>query len=195
MPQINKNSLRTETLNKLKNLSYNDRREIEARLYKYLFKSSLWNEANTIGITCSTNIEWNTEPIMERAWEENKIVAVPKTISREARLDFYRINNFSELISGYQQILEPKAIPEHKIKNDSIDLLIVPGVVFDERGYRIGFGGGYYDRFLVGFPNATISLLSTIQLVTKLPIEKHDIHVQYLLTEKGFREVIANSEV
>lgn len=182
-------------LNNLASLPTVKKKTIELQLTKHLFTSNIWKKATVIGITCSTELEWDTKQIIEQAWEEGKVVAVPKTIPTDSQMEFYKINDFSQLTIGYQGILEPSPNINKLIEKKSIELLIVPGVVFDEYGYRIGFGGGYYDRFLADFSNTTVSLLSTLQLVTKLPIEKHDIHVQYLITEKGCHKVKAKSEV
>lgn len=191
----NKQILRKQTLTHLKSISSEEKQAIESKLMIHLCDSPLWKDAETIGITCATDIEWDTIPIIKCAWKEGKRVSVPKTIPKHARMEFYRIDHLSHLEIGFQNILEPIEEQERLIDKSSIDLLIVPGVVFDEYGYRIGFGGGYYDRFLTNFQGQTISLLSTLQLVAKLPIEKHDLHVQYLITEKGICKVKDKSEV
>lgn len=189
LQQNEKKLLREAVLHKIKNLTLEEKKAIENQLYHHLFNCFLWKEANVIGITSSTSIEWNTEPIIERAWKENKIVALPKTIPQEAKLDYYQIKSFSDLKVGYGKILEPVASNHNYIPKEEIELLVVPGIVFDSYGYRIGFGGGYYDRFLVNFPNSTLSLVSRLQLFEKLPVEEHDIHVQFLITEDGLRRV------
>lgn len=189
LKQSVKQTLRKQIIHKIKNLTNSQKKAIELKMYKHLFNSFLWNDAKVIGITSSTSIEWNTAPIIERAWEEMKIVSVPKTISEKKTLKFYRINSFKELKKGYGNILEPYDNKSNYIEKNNIDLLIVPGVVFDQFGYRIGYGGGYYDRFLVDFPNYTVSLVSRLQLVDSLPVEAHDIPVQHLITEEGLRKV------
>src|SRR5690625_627310 len=191
MQAFNKKAIREHILNQLAALSNEEKKSIELQQRKHLFTNSIWENARVIGITCSTSIEWDTKLIIKQAWEEKKTVALPKTIYEQSRMDFYKIDDFTELTVGYQGILEPSSNIDKLIEKQSIDLLIVPGVVFDQYGYRIGFGGGYYDRFLADFPNTTLSLLSTLQLVKTLPIEKHDIHVQYLITENGFEKVLA----
>ncbi|HLR71493.1 MAG TPA: 5-formyltetrahydrofolate cyclo-ligase [Pseudogracilibacillus sp.] len=184
-----KGFLRKITLEKLADLTHDDKKVIETQLKEHLLKSACWKNAKTIGITCATELEWNTIPIIQHAWKEGKTVAVPKTNSSQSTMEFYQIDYLSQLRKGYGDILEPITDNKQLIKKQEIDLLIVPGVIFDEYGYRIGFGGGYYDRYLVDFKHETVSLLSTFQLVRSLPIEKHDIHVQYLITENGLRKV------
>lgn len=182
-------------LTKLTSLPEVRKKQIEKKLSRNLFNSKLWKKANVIGLTCSTEIEWNTMPIIQKAWSEGKGVAVPKTDSTKSTMKFYLIKNEGQLKVGYGNILEPIIELSRFIDKFEIDLLIVPGIVFDKYGYRIGFGGGYYDRFLTNFTNETVSLLSSKQLVDKLPIEKHDINVQYLITETGLYKVKSKSEV
>ena len=83
-------------------------------------------------------------------------------------------------------ISEPDTQKAKEIDKNQIDLLLVPGLIFTRDGYRIGFGGGYYDRFLTDFVQPTVSLASTKQLVDDFPVEPFDIPVNYLLTEEGF---------
>jgi|SRR5690625_3513363 len=178
-----KNAIREQTLKMLRQLSKQERMDIEAKLTRQLFQSELWINAKVLGITFSTDIEWDTEPIIKRAWQEQKIVAIPKTNPRHATMDFYEIFSHSTLHKGFGGILEPEANEKFKVTKNKIDLLVVPGVVFNQCGYRIGFGGGYYDRFLVDFKGTTVSLVSAIQLVNSIPIEEHDINVQFIITE------------
>jgi 5-formyltetrahydrofolate cyclo-ligase len=75
-----------------------------------------------------------------------------------------------------------------------LDLLIVPGVVFDERGFRIGYGGGYYDRFLTHYKGTAISLLLENQLIHEMPVEAHDQRVDWLITEQRFFKAREDAE-
>lgn len=180
-----KRKLRESVLATLTRLSTNQKREIERELENQLYNSEIWQKAKVIGITSATSIEWNTEPMIKRAWEQNKTIAIPKTIPARSEMNFFKITSFNELKVGYANILEPNVSENRLIDKNDIDLIIVPGIVFDKKGYRIGFGGGYYDRFLVDFLNHTASIVSERQLVDTLPTEKHDIPVQFLITENG----------
>src|SRR5699024_4036222 len=94
----------------------------------------------------------------------------------------------------YANILEPKETGFKTSMNCSIDLLIVPGIMFDLKGYRLGFGGGFYDRYLAN-PNhrcTFASLASQFQIVDKLPIDNYDIQVDYIITEDNCLEVKDN---
>lgn len=178
-----KTTLRNEAIKKLKNLPAEERKRIEVKLKEQLLSSSLWSGAETIGITMAQGFEWSTKPIIEAAWEQNKTLCVPKCYPKENRLDFFELKSFDQLEVVYYNLLEPKPEMTKGIKKKSIDLLVVPGVVFDRNGYRIGFGGGYYDRFLKDYPNTSVSLCSSFQLVDHVPTEDFDIAVNYLITE------------
>ncbi|WP_087971682.1 5-formyltetrahydrofolate cyclo-ligase [Oceanobacillus rekensis] len=180
---IEKAKLRKSAIENLKNLPEVDRKRIEEKLRAQLLSSSLWSGAETIGITMAQEFEWSTKPIIQAAWEQNKKICVPKCYPKEKKLTFFELKSFDQLEVVYYNLLEPKPEMDKEINKNSMDLLIVPGVVFDRNGYRIGFGGGYYDRFLKGYPNISISLCSKLQLENHVPAEDFDIAVNYLITE------------
>lgn len=169
----------------LENMVDAQRSKIEQQLVKHLLKSEVWNRAATIGITISRGTEWNTGAIIEKGWQAGKQVCVPKCFPAEKQLQFYKINDDSQLETGFYDLTEPDPEQTEKVNKSEIDLLIVPGFIFDPNGYRIGFGGGYYDRFLSDFPNQTISLAASQQVKTTIPVNEHDIPVQQMITENG----------
>src|SRR5699024_7379810 len=120
-----------------------DRRKAEKSMLHHLTDSTLWNKAGTIGITISRGMEWNTRPIIERAWASGKTVCVPKCNAVEKKLDFYTFHSDDELEVVYYNLQEPKPAASKHVEKSFLDILIVPGLVFDQQGYRIGFGGGY----------------------------------------------------
>lgn len=160
-----------------------EKQEIETALHTRLFASECWEQAKIIGLTFSTALEWDTTAIIQKAWEEGKRTALPKCDPTQHRMDFYMVEDDKQLETGYANIVEPDPTRASYAEKDMLDLLIVPGVAFDFRGYRIGFGGGYYDRFLKEYHGTSLSLLSDIQLIQELPVEDFDIPVQYMLTE------------
>jgi len=183
---MEKSELRKQILEKLKSMNSLKKNKIEQDLYTSIFRAPLWKEANVIGITCSQSFEWNTFPIIEQAWLEKKIVAVPKSFPEKYQMKFFIIHNKNELIKGYANILEPDVRKTKMINHQTIDLLFVPGLLFDNDGYRIGFGGGYYDRFLQQFSNPTISLVSEFQMVDRVPRHSFDIPVDFLVNKEGW---------
>lgn len=185
---LDKNKRRHSVILQLNEQSKEDRKKIEQHLINQLLQSKLWHKAKTVGITISQAIEWNTRPIIQEAWNQGKIVCVPKSYPTDRKLIFYKIDSFEQLETAAYGLLEPIVEKTKQLKKERIDLLIVPGMVFDKYGYRIGFGGGYYDRFLTDFPNETCSLLCKKQLIDRLPSESHDIPINYLITEIGVQK-------
>lgn len=169
----------------MERLSIDTRSTIETKIRENLFSSSTWKKAKTIGVTVSRGAEWDTSKIMEEGWQLGKKICVPKCYPKEKKLVFYEIDNFEQLEISFYNLKEPIVEKTKVVEKEEIDLLIVPGVVFNENGYRIGFGGGYYDRYLVDFPNDTVSLAWSGQVVESLPVEEHDIAVGKIITEKG----------
>lgn len=180
-----KETLRKLMLGNLTKLSDDERQNISEKLQDELFKSTMWKNAETIGIYLSFETEWDTRNIVEEAFQSGKKVAIPKTIPATKGMEFYQINNFSEVKKGHFDIEEPIIEDTIYTKKNEIDLLIVPGLAFSKEGYRVGFGGGYYDRFLTDFIHPTLSLVWSKQLVENLPTNQYDLPVQYIMTENG----------
>lgn len=180
-----KKTLRESMIKELGELKEDERQSVSKQLHDVLFQSKLWKEAETIGLYISFGIELETKSIIEEAFALGKNIVIPKTIPETKQMNFYQITDWSQVQKGHFGILEPIVEQVTYIEKDNIDLLIVPGLVFSKDGYRIGFGGGYYDRFLVNFIHPTVSLVSKRQLRDAIPINKYDIPVNYLITEDG----------
>ena len=141
-------------------------------------------EGGTIAVTISGFPEVETRHIIEAFWKMGKTVAVPKCEPETRTMTFYTITDFSQLEKVYMGIEEPIADRAEYVAKERIDVMIVPGVVFNEAGYRIGFGGGYYDRYLPGFRGETVSLAFEEQVVASIPAAAHDIPVDIILTDQ-----------
>ncbi|WP_161878540.1 5-formyltetrahydrofolate cyclo-ligase [Alkalibacterium sp. MB6] len=192
---MGKKELRKGMLISLEEVDGMERRRIEKAMHTQLFDSPMWKEAKRIGVTVSGEKEWDTHSIIKRAWKEDKQVFVPKSIHSSRELHFYHLTSFDQLETGYFNLQEPLTDQTERVNAEEIDLLIVPGLLFTLSGYRIGFGGGFFDRFLVDFPNTTLSLVHTNQLVESFPIEAHDVPVDYIVTENEWLETGLNKEM
>lgn len=178
-----KTILRKEMKNKLAGLGHLYD-EWSKNISGNLFSHSDWQCASTVALTISRRPEVDTYPIIERAWQEGKKVAVPKCLPKEKQLDFRLLDNFNQLEVVYYGLKEPKQDETETVSPAAIDLVIVPGLIYEPRGYRIGFGGGYYDRFLESYNGKTIALAFSLQVADKLPVEPFDIPVQSIITEE-----------
>ncbi|MER2046937.1 MAG: 5-formyltetrahydrofolate cyclo-ligase [Solibacillus sp.] len=182
---MEKRDYRIKVQEKLSEMNDQAYRERSLEIAQQLVQEPSIQKANIIAITLSNQPEVDTTFIIEELWKLNKYIAVPKCNPKDRSMQFYKINSFDETERAYKNILEP--IPERTelVEKEQIDVMIVPGVVFDRHGYRIGFGGGYYDRYLVGFKGMRISLAFEEQLLNEIPRESHDLPVHILLTDKN----------
>ncbi|WP_050615774.1 5-formyltetrahydrofolate cyclo-ligase [Bacillus testis] len=179
---MDKKSIRQEAIKKLNEIQHHIRQEQSKQIAQQLYGTNIWKEAKTIGITVSTKIEIDTTALIEQAWKEGKKVAVPKCNPVDHTMTFRFLTNFKELETVYQGLLEPIKEQTLEATPSELDLIVVPGVAFAKNGYRIGYGGGYYDRFLEGYNGKTVALATPLQIYASLPNEPYDIPVQMLVT-------------
>jgi 5-formyltetrahydrofolate cyclo-ligase len=172
-----KEKLRHQTLQLLKNFTGDIRAQAEKNLYPKLTASSNWRQANCIALTVSLPFEINTKPLIQQAWQEQKQVVVPIT-KNDSQMNFFRITpRTSWKISSFGG-KEP--INTKLITKEEIDLILVPGIVYNKSGYRIGFGKGFYDRYLADFPGYTASLAFAWQINNTWQPANFDQKVQKL---------------
>ncbi|UJF28311.1 5-formyltetrahydrofolate cyclo-ligase [Planococcus sp. 107-1] len=187
---MDKSTSRKEMLAKLKAMPEEVHREKTEKIIQRLAEDPIFVNATTIGMTISAFPEVDTSQLIHYCWSIGKKVAVPKCIPSTRGMDFYILTDYSELENVYMKLLEPRIDKNRYVSPNEIDLMIVPGVVFSKSGYRIGFGGGYYDRYLSAYNGDTVSLVFEIQMVESMPVENHDIPVQQLITENEWIETM-----
>ncbi|OIJ22181.1 5-formyltetrahydrofolate cyclo-ligase [Anaerobacillus alkalidiazotrophicus] len=178
---MKKTYLRNKVKKCLQEMSNADYVELSSTIKKRFITSEEWKSSKTIGITISTQREVDTKSIIEEGWRQNKRIVVPKCFPKEKELKFYEINSFTDLEESFYALKEPITTKTTFVAKENIDLLVVPGVVFDTRGYRIGYGGGYYDRYLINYKNKKISLAFHFQIINEVPNEHHDIAVDKII--------------
>ena len=151
------------------------------KLGEMLFASEAYRSAKTSYGYLPYNQEVRTVPMLERALRDGKRVAVPKVYGDEMR--FIYVTDLTRVERGYAGIPEPVA--DEPIADDPTALVLMPGLAFDKKGHRIGYGGGFYDRFLAAEPNhPTIALCYGFQILPQLPTEEFDIPVDCVLYEE-----------
>ena len=149
-----------------------------ARLGELFADSEQYKAATSIYGYLPYNQEVRTVPMLERALAEGKRVAVPKVIGDEMR--FIWITDLTQVEKGYAGIPEPVA--DGPVADDPAALVLMPGLAFDPQGHRIGYGGGFYDRFLAGEPtHPTLALCYGFQMLPSLETEEFDIPVDCVL--------------
>ncbi|WP_261129467.1 5-formyltetrahydrofolate cyclo-ligase [Bacillus sp. Marseille-Q3570] len=176
-----KKERRKSTQKKLAGLSKSSKHSDEEKLRQQLFELDVWERSKTVGLTVSRGNEIDTYPIIEKAWQQGKTVVVPKCKAADHSMDFRKLTSFDELETVYFGLKEPIVSKTEVVEPSRIDLLVVPGLLYDQEGFRIGFGGGYYDRYLKRYTGVTLSLLHTVQLTDRVPRESFDQPVEILV--------------
>ena len=152
-------------------------REIEKRL----FLLTEFREASLVMFFASFRSEINTLPMIRHALEAGKRVILPKV--KGGDLALFEIRDFDrDTAPGAWLIPEPREDAPAVISD--VDLMIIPGLAFDENGNRLGYGAGFYDRILPRYKHKTVALAFEIQIVPKIPVSPHDIPVHAIVTEK-----------
>ncbi len=148
------------------------------KLGELLAASDLYQQAKTVYGYLPYNQEVRTVPMLRRALEEGKRVAVPKCYGDEMK--FIYLNDLTQVAPGYCGIPEP--IADEPVADDPTALVLMPGLAFDHQGHRIGYGGGFYDKFLAAEPtHPTLALCYEFQMFDRLETEEFDIPVDRVL--------------
>lgn len=147
---------------------------------KKVIESDSFREATDLYCYMNFDSEVETLAILEEAWRLGKDVWLPK-VSRD-HMDFYLVRSVSELKKSKFGILEPTGDSEKASGDDG--LMVVPGIAFDKEHYRIGYGKGYYDRYLAAHPDLfKIGIAFDVQIMEKVPSEEHDYKMDLIFTE------------
>lgn len=152
-----------------------------------LFEFANFLESKIALIYINGEHEVPTENIIKRCYTYNKIVVLPAFDSEHLKMNLMKVDNFpQELIPGPRGVLEPDASRCKIVPLDRVDIAIIPGIAFDEKGGRIGTGRGYYDRLIPRLAITTRKVALTIeeQIVPQIPMESHDKHVDIIITDK-----------
>ena len=175
-----KSELRKQVLHEMKAISQEQKQFIDQALTEQLLQHPFYQEAKVIATYLSFPHEFQTQELIEQALKDCKKVLIPKTYSK-GRMDFV-VYDPQQLVKTSFGLLEPQGDLE-VVDVSQIDLIHVPGLAFTTEGYRIGYGGGYYDRYLKHFSGNTLSTVYPCQIRDFIP-EDHDIPVQEVLIDE-----------
>lgn len=168
-------------------------------IYNNLINSQIYLKAKSIFIYLSFGSEINTKKIVIKALKDKKEVYIPKIYKEDKEdkvMKAVRLKSFNDLKENSIGILEPIDDNDY-IDKKEIDLILVPGVVFDLNGNRIGYGGGYYDRYLQDIKEISnkVVLAYDLQIVESIKPEIHDISFDYIITNTKLEKIIKNSSI
>ena len=187
MDQNIKNTLRSEMIKKRKNMSSEDANIYSKEIINTLINMDIFKNSKNIMLYLSFKNEVDTFRLVEICLKSNKRVIVPHCVKETIEIIPCEISDVkNNLIKTKIGVMEPDPNHLNVFSLDKLDLIIVPGVVFDENCNRIGFGAGYYDRFLSKLNKdvPTIGLCYEYQLIDIVPTNKYDIPLHSILTEK-----------
>ena len=182
--QMNKENIRKRINEKRNGLTEVQKNTLDDIIFNKVLLSEDYRKSKNLFIFVSFRTEVDTHRIIKKALKDGKNVSVPKIISREKGMIAVKINHFHELKSGAYGILEPEDI-NLRMEESAIDLSYIPGLAFDRAGGRIGYGGGYYDRFLkmTRKDSKKIALAYSFQILDCIPKEKHDILMDRIISD------------
>lgn len=183
-----KSSLRSNYLTARRRIDPATKAALDARILERLAGFDLYADAGLVLAYVSYGNEVDTRAVIESALASGKRVAVPRVLPHKHKMDFYEIDGMGDLEEGFKGILEPRRGVSSPL--GTVDLLgsvcLVPGLVFDAEGHRIGYGGGYFDRFLQFYPGDKIALARSAQVSSNpLPTESSDVPVDFIVTDSG----------
>lgn len=183
---MDKNKVRKEMSAKRQALSKEEVTAASIHISDLLIASTLYKDASNICVYQAFRNEVSCETIMKQAFLDGKQIFVPVTDLQSKTMDFYQVMENTEWKTGSYGILEPVISKDNK-KLQEPALILMPGLVFDKNKRRIGYGGGYYDKYLaVNKNHITIALCYDFQVVDyALPFEEHDILPDYILTNNN----------
>lgn len=180
---MDKEKIRDRIKAQRKQLSKQEIEDKSAKITLALFSCDALKNANTVMVYLANFNEVRTDKITQRLFQKGKRVVAPITDEENISLTPYLFTNEKELTKGAYGIKEPKR--DFRVEKSEIDAVIVPGIAFDENGNRMGFGKGYYDRFLEDFCGIKIGICYDFQIIDAIPTNEHDIAMDYIISEEN----------
>lgn len=178
---MTKNVLRKDILKKRSQMEYGYVQELSTKIQDSLLQSDLWPQTGRVGLYASIKNEVFTFRLFQYSLEQGLHVYFPRV---EQGIAFYEVNGPEDLRRGAWGIPEPNKNCRHIPADESLDLLVVPGVAFTKEGCRLGYGQGFYDRYLEDKKLITVGLAYEFQLVPELPCDEWDKKLDAIITEK-----------
>ncbi|MCJ7647849.1 MAG: 5-formyltetrahydrofolate cyclo-ligase [Candidatus Lokiarchaeota archaeon] len=171
----------------LENLSEKELAKKTKQIEDNLFEFANFLEAKIVLLYINKKSEVASRNIIKRCLDFNKIVILPAFNIKTYEIKLMKVDDLDkDLITGPRGVLEPDINRCKIVPVNCVDLAIIPGVAFDEKGGRIGTGGGYYDRFIpkLSITTRKVALALECQIIQQVPVESHDNHVDIIITDE-----------
>lgn len=184
---MDKKALRKHIIQKRLSLSDAERSYASKTVFQLLISLESVTQATTVSSFVTFGAEIQTDAINHWLLEHKKRLVLPYISPVEKKMTFHEVHTLEELVLNDFGILEPVPTLHTEVAISEIDCVITPGVAFDNQGYRLGYGGGFYDRFfsLIEKTIPKIGIAFDCQLVESLPVASYDMPINLLITEKG----------
>ncbi len=182
-----KNEMRADITTRVESVSHENLLNIYQKIDERLFEFANFMEANIVLLYLNCGAEVATGNIIRKCYEYDKLVVFPLFNKDNKRFTLVKVDDLDgSMRKGPGGVLEPNPARCKVVPLESLDIAIIPGIAFDEKGGRLGTGGGYYDRLIPKIPITArkVSLACECQLVQQVPVEPHDRHVDIIITEK-----------
>lgn len=182
---MEKKEIRKKILEYRETIDIDQRKIWDEEIFSKLINSDLYKRSNTIFAFVSFKSEVDTHKIIKHAISNGKTICVPKINSKQEGIKIYKIEDFDQLKEGYFGILEPIKSCE-EVDSNALDLILMPGVAFDRHGGRVGYGAGFYDRFLSNMNKQVpkVALAYDFQVMDTVPMDQYDVRIDGVITER-----------
>lgn len=180
-----KSELREELMKLRDSFSQEEREKAEKRMTELFFSLASVRYAKNLLLYSPIKSEPDVSELAERGMSLGKRVALPVSDPSEPKMEYFFIDGEGRLEKGAFGIPEPSKDSERYEGDGALDICVVPAVAFDRKGHRLGYGKGYYDRFLSGFMGVKVGLCMSSLLLDSLPSGRFDVPVNVIITEKG----------
>lgn len=184
--QEEKKVLRTKTLERRLALTQEEVQIKSQAIQQRVLQAPFWKKATKLGLYWPIRQEVDTKLLFMKGLEQAKSIYFPRV---EQGLRFYEVRDPGELQKGAWGLMEPKHGQPALSEIRDLDLLILPGLVFDKLGFRLGYGKGFYDVLLDKYPQKTLGFAYDFQVVEALPTEVWDQRVGYIVTETNLIKI------
>lgn len=174
--------IRDEMKAKRRNMNKNEVAEKSRKAAQLFLNSGIYKSAKIIMLYMPLGNETDTGEIIRRAFADGKTLVLPVTDEQSGRITPYVLEQDTLLEKGGFSVVEPRN--SEPIEKSEIDAVLVPGIAFDKKGARLGFGRGCYDMFLEKMKAVKLGYCYSFQLLDEIPSDSHDIRMDYIITEK-----------
>ncbi len=162
----------------------------EKKNNEYLINFELFKKCDTVLFYASLDDEVSVDSAILLALKNNKKVALPVCIDNNGKMQYYYIKSFDDVNIASFNVREPDISKCELCSDLENSICIVPAIAFDEKGYRLGYGKGYYDRFLENYNYTTVGITYDETILKSIPNDKYDIAVDYIVTQSGVKSVL-----